>query len=232
MARRWQRRARRRACAPTRRRRRPTRVPRRGAGRTARVRPFRVGTGSTLDAEIGRAASPIAGQDDVLARWTLVESGRAKSTTAHACTACARQLGWFLTHDRPLPRCVRAQTTRMSSLKDFKVLAALGKGSYGSVMKVERLKDTCPYAVKEVNIRRLSPRERCVWGRHQRRGRAPTSGLAAAGFAAASTRSDVAPAWLSPAIPLQRGCPQRDPHPGLHQAPQHRPVSSGAGVHK
>lgn len=73
----------------------------------------------------------------------------------------------------------------MSSLKDFKVLAALGKGSYGSVMKVERLKDTCPYAVKEVNIRRLSPRERCVWDRRQLRVRAPASGRAVRqGFAA------------------------------------------------
>lgn len=51
------------------------------------------------------------------------------------------------------------------SMKDFKVLAALGKGSYGSVMKVERLTDAGAYAVKEVNIRRLSPRERCVLSR-------------------------------------------------------------------
>ncbi len=60
-----------------------------------------------------------------------------------------------------------------SSLKDFKVLAALGKGSYGSVMKVERISDACSYAVKEVNIRRLSPRERCVEGLLPDRNRRP-----------------------------------------------------------
>lgn len=49
-----------------------------------------------------------------------------------------------------------------SSLKDFKILAQLGKGSYGSVMKVERIVDGQIYALKEVNIRRLSPRERRV----------------------------------------------------------------------
>jgi serine/threonine protein kinase len=47
-----------------------------------------------------------------------------------------------------------------SALKDFKMLAQLGKGSYGSVMKVERITDGNIYAMKEVNIRRLSPRER------------------------------------------------------------------------
>jgi len=47
-----------------------------------------------------------------------------------------------------------------SSLKDFKVLAQLGKGSYGSVSKVERITDGQVYALKEVNIRRLAPRER------------------------------------------------------------------------
>jgi hypothetical protein len=49
-----------------------------------------------------------------------------------------------------------------ASMKDFKVLTALGKGSYGSVMKVERVTDSIAYAVKEVNIRRLTPRERYV----------------------------------------------------------------------
>lgn len=50
-----------------------------------------------------------------------------------------------------------------SSLKDFRSQAQLGKGSYGSVMKVERVSDGQIYAMKEVNIRRLSPRERLVW---------------------------------------------------------------------
>ena len=49
-----------------------------------------------------------------------------------------------------------------TSLRDFRILAALGKGSYGSVSKAERLADGCIYAMKEVNIRRLSARERCV----------------------------------------------------------------------
>jgi len=49
-----------------------------------------------------------------------------------------------------------------SSMKDFRVIAALGKGSYGSVMKVERIADGATYAVKEVAIKRLSPRERWV----------------------------------------------------------------------
>lgn len=52
-------------------------------------------------------------------------------------------------------------------LSDFRVLAALGKGSYGSVMKVERLADGNCYAMKEINIKRLSPRERCVLAQRQ-----------------------------------------------------------------
>lgn len=70
-----------------------------------------------------------------------------------------------------------------ASTKDFRVLAVLGKGSYGTVSKVERLADGVCYALKEVNIKRLSPRERCVAcprvygstdvrGRWQRAGRA------------------------------------------------------------
>jgi len=45
-------------------------------------------------------------------------------------------------------------------LKDFKRLKKLGAGSYGSVFKVRREKDGEIYALKEVNLRALSARER------------------------------------------------------------------------
>lgn len=74
------------------------------------------------------------------------------------------------------------------SMRDFTILQALGKGSYGSVFKAVRKSDgfkcvvdslsrgyagvvlvdlpiRCPrssYAIKEVNIRKLNPRERCA----------------------------------------------------------------------
>eukprot|EP01138_Halocafeteria_seosinensis_P016381 gb/GECG01016712.1/.p1 GENE.gb/GECG01016712.1/~~gb/GECG01016712.1/.p1 ORF type:complete len:434 (+),score=43.15 gb/GECG01016712.1/:1-1302(+) len=47
-----------------------------------------------------------------------------------------------------------------ASMKDFRVLQMLGKGSYGSVYKCKRNSDGYTYAVKEVNIRKLSARER------------------------------------------------------------------------
>ena len=48
----------------------------------------------------------------------------------------------------------------MGGLKDFQRLKKLGAGSYGSVFKVKRVKDGELYALKEVNLRALSARER------------------------------------------------------------------------
>lgn len=44
-------------------------------------------------------------------------------------------------------------------LKDFRKLKKLGAGSFGAVFKVRRIKDGETYALKEVDMRRLSPRE-------------------------------------------------------------------------
>jgi NIMA (never in mitosis gene a)-related kinase len=49
---------------------------------------------------------------------------------------------------------------RRSSMADFIITQALGKGSYGSVFKVKRKQDGQFYAVKEVNIKKLQPKER------------------------------------------------------------------------
>ena len=45
-------------------------------------------------------------------------------------------------------------------MADFIITQALGKGSYGSVFKVKRKQDNPFYAVKEVNIKKLQPKER------------------------------------------------------------------------
>lgn len=47
-----------------------------------------------------------------------------------------------------------------SSMRDFKVVGCIGKGSYGAVYKCKRRLDGESYAVKEVNITKLNPRER------------------------------------------------------------------------
>ena len=45
-------------------------------------------------------------------------------------------------------------------MADFIVTQQLGKGSYGSVSKVKRKQDNQFYAIKDVNIKKLQPRER------------------------------------------------------------------------
>ena len=45
---------------------------------------------------------------------------------------------------------------------DFKILNQLGKGSYGVVYKVRRIADSREYALKEVNLREMTQRERFV----------------------------------------------------------------------
>jgi NIMA (never in mitosis gene a)-related kinase 1/4/5 len=47
-----------------------------------------------------------------------------------------------------------------SSLSDFSIVQSLGKGSYGNVLRVVRKADGYTYAIKEINIRKLSTRER------------------------------------------------------------------------
>ena len=76
-----------------------------------------------------------------------------------------------------------------ASMRDFRVLAALGKGSYGSVSKAERLTDGCIYAIKEVNIRRLSARERCVGSGSRRAPTAARDAQTARAAAANPTRA-------------------------------------------
>ena len=44
--------------------------------------------------------------------------------------------------------------------KDFKIVKLLGKGTYGAVYKVIRKSDNEEYALKEVSLKALKPRER------------------------------------------------------------------------
>ncbi|KIZ07119.1 hypothetical protein MNEG_0840 [Monoraphidium neglectum] len=54
---------------------------------------------------------------------------------------------------------VQAQPQAQAQPK-FKVLKALGRGSYGTVYKVQRLADGQAYAMKETDIGKMSHQER------------------------------------------------------------------------
>jgi serine/threonine protein kinase len=47
-----------------------------------------------------------------------------------------------------------------SSLRDFRDLKLIGKGSFGRVYRCIRISDGCDYAMKEVAIKAMSQRER------------------------------------------------------------------------
>lgn len=49
---------------------------------------------------------------------------------------------------------------KASGLKDFKDLKLIGKGSFGRVFRAVRPSDNQEYAIKEVNIKAMSQRER------------------------------------------------------------------------
>jgi len=48
----------------------------------------------------------------------------------------------------------------MPTIRDFKVEKVLGKGTYGTVFRVCRLSDGQKYAMKQVDIKKMSPKER------------------------------------------------------------------------
>lgn len=52
------------------------------------------------------------------------------------------------------------ETNRSTGLKDFKDLKLIGKGSFGRVFRAVRPSDNQEYAIKEVNIKAMSQRER------------------------------------------------------------------------
>jgi serine/threonine protein kinase len=52
------------------------------------------------------------------------------------------------------------ETNRATGLKDFKDLKLIGKGSFGRVFRAVRPSDNQEYAIKEVNIKAMSQRER------------------------------------------------------------------------
>ncbi|KAI8469575.1 MAG: kinase-like domain-containing protein [Monoraphidium minutum] len=61
---------------------------------------------------------------------------------------------------RAVSNQVQAQQQQQQGQPKFKVLKALGRGSYGTVYKVQRLQDGQAYAMKETDIGKMSHQER------------------------------------------------------------------------
>jgi NIMA (never in mitosis gene a)-related kinase len=49
---------------------------------------------------------------------------------------------------------------KKTTIDDFEILEALGKGVYSTVYKVRRLSDYCIYALKKVQLGRLNDKEK------------------------------------------------------------------------
>ena len=45
-----------------------------------------------------------------------------------------------------------------SSISDFKIICELGKGAYGTVYKVESIKNSLVYVMKRISLKHLKPR--------------------------------------------------------------------------
>ncbi|KAJ4460880.1 putative Serine/threonine-protein kinase Nek1 [Paratrimastix pyriformis] len=82
------------------------------------------------------------------------------------CLHCFHEscIARWLAQNSQCPLCktdaTEEQQERQSCRDDFEILKFLGKGSYGSVSKVLRKRDGREYALKEVNIRYMSQKER------------------------------------------------------------------------
>jgi len=57
------------------------------------------------------------------------------------------------------PSCCRTEHN-MPTIRDFKVEKSLGKGTYGAVFRVKRLSDGKQYAMKQIDIKKMSSKER------------------------------------------------------------------------
>ena len=50
------------------------------------------------------------------------------------------------------------RNSQFGTKKDFKILSELGWGSYGTVYKVQSLKDFQTYVLKKINLKHMKPK--------------------------------------------------------------------------
>ena len=103
----------------------------------------------------------------------------------------------------------------MTRLSDFKKLQCLGRGTYGAVYKVIRRSTKSTYALKQVNMSKLSHREKCVQCCRAYATKLPSSRLRLV-----SHRVRFPP--FPPRLLLQRGHAERGAPSCLDDARQHR----------